>query len=64
MAGEEEEKEVNAFEMYGAVMPKIISDSNLVAQYEGLNCLCTFMRLAPDIKSVTFSVHSILLDKV
>ena len=42
----------------------MIKDNNLTAQYEGLNCLLTFVKLGKDIKSVTFSCHSYLLDKV
>ena len=61
---EEEEQEVNPFDQYAPFLQKIISDSNLVAQYEGLNCLYTFIRYAPDIKQVTFMVHVILLEKI
>ena len=45
-------------------MQKIISDTNLVAQYEALNCLLSFVKYAPDIRSVIFVVHSTLLEKV
>jgi len=34
----------------------VISDSNLVAQYEGLSTLYTFMRYAPEIKQAIFMV--------
>ena len=59
-----EEEEVNAFDQFTPFLQKIISDSNLVAQYEGLNCLYTFVRYSQDIKQVTFMVHVILLEKI
>jgi hypothetical protein len=55
---------INPFEYYAPHLQKIISDSNLVAQYEGLNCLHNFVKFAPDIKQVIFMSHAILLEKV
>ena len=45
-------------------MQKIISDSNLVAQYEALNCLHSYIKFSSEIRSVIFVVHSTLLEKV
>lgn len=45
-------------------MHKIITDPNLVAQYEGLNCLFAFIKFSGDIKSVVHSVSTILLEKI
>ena len=56
--------EANPFDNYGPIIEQMIKDNNLTAQYEGLNCLLTFVKLGKDIKSVTFSCHSYLLDKV
>lgn len=61
---EEEESSVNPFDQYAPVLQKIITDSNLVAQYEGLNCIYAFVRFTADIKQVIFMVHGILLEKV
>lgn len=63
-ADEEDEGKPNAFDLYGPLLQKIIGDSNLIAQYEGLSCLHTYVRYAPEIKSVVFMVHGILLDKI
>jgi hypothetical protein len=54
----------NPFDIYGPIMEQMIKDNNLTAQSEGLNCLLTFIKLGKDIKSVTFSCHSYLLDKI
>ena len=54
----------NPFDNYGSVIEQMIKDNNLTAQFEGLNCLLTFVKLSKDIKSVTFSCNSYLLDKV
>lgn len=54
----------NPFDMYGPLIEQMIQDSNLTAQVEGLSCLQTFLSKAKDIKSVSFSCHSFLLDKI
>jgi len=54
----------NPFDTYGPILEQMIKDSNLTAQYEGLNCLYSFVKYGQDIKSVTFSCHSYLLDKI
>ena len=54
----------NPFDMYGPILEQMIKDSNLTAQYEGLNCLYSFVKYGQDIKSVTFSCHSTILDKI
>jgi hypothetical protein len=36
---------MNPFDQYGAIIGEIIKDSNLTAQYEGLNCLFTYVKL-------------------
>jgi hypothetical protein len=45
-------------------MEKIINEPNLIALHEALNCLLTFIKFAPEIKSTVFKVQNILLDKV
>jgi hypothetical protein len=45
------------FSVYAPLMEQIIKDSNLIAQFEGLSCLLTFVQLSEDIKSVTFATH-------
>ena len=42
----------------------MIQDSNLVAAYEALNCLHTFVRFGYDIKAVAFATHNHLLEKI
>ena len=54
----------NPFDTYGPIIEEMIKDTNLTAQYEGLNCLYNFVKHGPDIKSVTFSCHPYLLDKI
>ena len=54
----------NPFDTYGPILEQMIKDTNLTAQYEGLNCLYTYVKLGKDIKSVTFACHSYLLDKI
>ena len=54
----------NPFDTYGPILEQMIKDNNLTAQYEGLNCLYSYVKYCQDIKSVTFSCHSYLLDKI
>lgn len=54
----------NPFDTYGPILEQMIKDTNLTAQYEGLICLFTYVKLGKDIKSVTFACHSYLLDKI
>lgn len=54
----------NPFETYGPLIEQMIKDNNLTAQYEGLTCLLSYVRLNKDIKGVTFACHSYLLDKI
>ena len=42
----------------------MIKDTNLTALNEALNCLHTYVKYAPDIKSVTFACHNYLLEKM
>lgn len=42
----------------------MIKDSNLIAQYEALNCLHAYVRFSKEIKGVTFATHNFLLEKV
>lgn len=60
----DKEESSKPFEIYGPVLHKIIVDSNLIAQYEGLNCLFSYVKFCNDIKSIIFQVHSILLEKI
>ena len=41
----------------------MITDANSVASYEGLQVMHTFVKLALDIKAVTFATHNYLLEK-
>ena len=61
---DEHHSRVNSFDQFWPILQKIISDSNLIAQYEGLNCLYAYVRFAPDIKQVIFTVNGILLEKI
>ena len=54
----------NPFDVYGPILEQMIKDTNLTAQYEGLNCLYSYVKRGKDIKSVTFACHSYLLDKI
>ena len=45
---------VNSFDLFGPKMQMIISDQNLIAQYEGLQCLYAYIKFAPDIKEIIF----------
>ena len=40
---DEEEKEENPFELYGSWLEKMITDQNLIAQFEGLECLAAYI---------------------
>ena len=42
----------------------MIQDTNLVAAYEALQCLHSYVRFSQDIKAVTFASHNYLLEKV
>ena len=42
----------------------MIKDSNSVAALEGLQVMHTYVRLALEIKAVTFASHNYLLEKV
>ena len=42
----------------------MIRDTNLIAQYEGLNTLLIYYQWANDVKSVTLTIISDLLDKI
>ena len=42
----------------------MVSDTNLIAQYEGLECMLAFVMHASDIKTATFNVHNLLFEKV
>lgn len=39
-------------------------DSNLTLAYEALQALYSYVRFAKDIKSISFSMHNFLLEKV
>lgn len=42
----------------------MIQDTNLIAAYEALQCLYTYVKYAVDIKAVAFACHNYLLEKV
>ena len=55
----------NPFDVYGPLIDHMIKDSNLTAQFDGLNCLLTYVRLNQgDIKSVVQTCCSLMLDKL
>jgi len=54
---------MHSFDQYGAILEKMIQDSNLAAALEGLQVMHTFVKLALDIKAVTFASHNYLLEK-
>ena len=53
-----------SFDTYGPLLQEMIQDTNLVAAYEALLCLHSYVRFATAIKSVTFASHNYLLEKV
>ena len=53
-----------SFELYGPLLQQMTEDSNLVAAYEALSCLHSYVRFSHDIKAVTFASHNYLLEKV
>ena len=55
---------MHSFEQYGPLLEKMIKDSNSVAALEGLQVMHTYVRLALEIKAVTFATHNFLLEKV
>ena len=54
---------MHSFDQYGPILEKMIQDSNLAAALEGLQVMHTFVKLALDIKNVTFASHNYLLEK-
>lgn len=54
----------NPFDQYGPIIEEMIKDQNLTAQYEGLNCLYSFVKCGQDIKQVTHTCTTYILDKV
>ena len=53
-----------SFDIYGPLLQQMIQDSNLVAAYEAMNCLHSFVRFGHDIKAVAFATHNHLLEKI
>ena len=55
----------NPFDNYGIIIDQMLKDSNLIAQFDGYNCLLTYCRLNPgDIKAVVQATTSLMLDKL
>ena len=54
----------NPFDQYGPLLENMIKDSNLTAQYEGLTCFYSYVKLSKDIKSVVFFAAPYLIDKI
>jgi hypothetical protein len=54
----------NSFDKFGHLLQEMIKDANLAGAFDALNCLYSFVRFAPDIKTVTRTCHMFLLDKV
>jgi hypothetical protein len=42
----------------------MIKDANLAGAFDALNCLFSFVRFAPDIKTATYSTQMFLMDKI
>ena len=59
-----EEIEFNPFEKYQEWLIRMVRDSNLIAQFEGLNTLFVYCQWAQDVKSATMSTLPDLLDKI
>lgn len=59
-----EEIEYNPLDKYQEWLIRMIRDSNLIAQYEGLNTLHMYLQCAPDVKNATMSTLPDLLDKI
>ena len=59
-----EQYEFNPLERFQEWLIRIIRDSNLIAQYEGLKTLQVYLNCAPDVKNATMSTLPDLLDKV
>ena len=55
---------MGSFEQYGPLLQNMIKDSNLIAAYEALLCLNSYVRFSLEIKAVTFACHNFLLEKV
>jgi hypothetical protein len=60
----DEEIEYNPLTKYEEWIIRIIRDTNLIAQYEGLNTLLVFLHCSPEVKNTTMSTLPDLLDKV
>lgn len=54
---------MHSFDQFSPLLEKMIKDGNTVAAQEGLNVMHTYVRLALDIKAVTFASHNYLLEK-
>jgi len=55
---------MTSFYEYGPFIQEMMQDSNLTLAYEALQVLYTYVRFAKDIKSISFSIHNFLLEKV
>lgn len=56
--------EYNPYEKYQEWLIRMIRDTNLIAQYEGLNTLLVYITYSQDIKNATLSTLPDLLDKI
>lgn len=59
-----EEIEYNPLTKYEEWIVRMIRDTNLIAQYEGLNTLYVFLNCSPEVKNTTLSSLPDLLDKI
>ena len=55
---------LDSFDTYGPLIQEMIKDQNLVACYEALSCMLTYVKFAFDIKSVTFASHTFLMENI
>ena len=55
---------VSPFQLYHPWLNNIISDSNLIAQFEGLSTLLSYLQNTPSLPNNTLSLVSMLLEKV
>lgn len=53
-----------SFDQYGPMLQELIKDTNLTIAAEALQALHSYVKFAADIRSVSFSCHVYLLEKV
>lgn len=61
---DEEEREIDPFIEYGSEVAKMLGDTNLIAQAEGITTLYNFICFADQIKTACHSAVPLLLDEI